>query len=50
MDDQLRGFLRNIIQHAIHSGINALFFRMPAVLILLVVSALIGVAVYFKLY
>lgn len=50
LDPNLQNFFRSIVHQAIHSGIRSIFFRMPLIWSVIIIAALIGVAVYFKLY
>jgi hypothetical protein len=50
LDPNLQNFFRSILHQAIHSGIRSIFFRMPLMWSIILIAALIGAAVYFKLY
>ncbi|MCX6857943.1 MAG: hypothetical protein NTV80_23905 [Verrucomicrobia bacterium] len=50
MTPELRSFIQRLVQMAIHSGIQSLFFRMPLAVIVIVFGLLIWAAVYFQLY
>ena len=50
MEPQLRNFFQRLIHQAINSAIHAAFWKMPLIWILVVLTALIGIAVYFGLY
>jgi hypothetical protein len=50
MTPELRGFVQRLIQMAIHSGIQSIFFRLPLGVIVVVVGLLIWAAVHFQLY
>ena len=50
MDPNLRNFFRQLLNNAINAGINSIFWKMPLLAAIVVVTALIGIVVYFKLY
>ncbi|MCA9162226.1 MAG: hypothetical protein R3C99_18340 [Pirellulaceae bacterium] len=50
MEPRLRDFFKQLLHHAMHSAIRSIFWKMPLGWALLVLAALVGVAIYFKLY
>ena len=50
MTPELRAFFQRLLHQAINAGIQSAFWKMPLVVVLILLAVLIGVAVYFKLY
>lgn len=50
MDDQGKNFIRQLLHHAIHSGITSLLWRLPTLFLLVVVILMIAAVWYFKLF
>ncbi len=50
MDPKLREYLKKLLDYAIHSAIGSLFFKMPWLMVLVLLVIMIGVVIYFGLY
>lgn len=50
MNDEQRNFVRQLIHHAINSATTSLIWRLPTLIIVVLLAALIGAVFYFNLY
>lgn len=50
MNDPARNFLRQILHQAIHSGIHSLLWRLPTLMLVVVIGALIFAVWYWQLF
>ncbi len=50
MDDQQRQFVRNLLHQFLHSAIHAVMWRMPTMLLLLLIAGAAAAIWYFRLY
>ena len=50
MDDKLKGFFGRLLNDAIRSSIQSIFWKMPLGMAMLALAILIGIAVYFQMY
>lgn len=50
MDDRVRNFVRQLLHQSIHSGIRTLLWRLPTLLLILVIIGLIAAVWYWDLF
>lgn len=50
MNDEQRNFVRQLIHHAINSATTSLIWRLPTLVIVVLLATLIGAVFYFNLY
>ncbi len=50
MDDQQRQFVRNLLHQVLNSGLHAVMWRMPTMLLLILIAGTAAAIWYFKLY
>ncbi|MGL4419097.1 MAG: hypothetical protein ACRCZF_00400 [Gemmataceae bacterium] len=50
MNPEAQNFFRNILHQIVYGGINAILFRLPWPITLLLVLAAIGLITYFGIY
>ena len=50
MNDPARNFLRQLLHQAINSGIHSLLWRLPTLMLVLVISAMIFAVWYWQLF
>ena len=49
-DPDLHRFISRLVDHAISAAIRTIFWRLPMVVVLVLLALLVGAAIYWKLY